>query len=234
MKTPIGIDKCLTFINCQLSPNGPLPAARKTGLAFRALTISRQAGSGAHDIGEHIAGLLKSRFPKSPCPWTVFDRDLVEKVIEEHNLPKSMARFMPEDRISEMSDTIDELFGLHPPSRDLVHKTSETILHLAELGHVIIIGRGANIITEKRDDVLHVRLVGSEERRTERASELHKMSKREARKFIRREDRGRGRFMKKYFDVHIDDPLLYHLVVNTDRLSCDQTAKLIVDAMGGA
>ena len=83
-------------------------------------------------------------------------------MLEEHSLPKSLARFMPEDRISEVSDTMDELFGLHPPSWDLVHKTSETILHLAQLGHVIIIGRGAKVITAKLDGVLHVRLVGSE------------------------------------------------------------------------
>ena len=179
MNTPIGIDKCLTFINCQLSPPA-LAAARKSRLPFRALTISRQAGSGAHTIGEQVAALLKSRFPKDPCPWAVFDRNLVAKVMEEHHLPKSMAQFMPEDRISEISDTMDELFGLHPPSWDLVRKTSESILHLAELGHVIIIGRGASVITAKMDDVFHVRLVGSEEMRIERASELHEMIKREA------------------------------------------------------
>jgi cytidylate kinase len=138
---------------------------------------------------------------------------------------------MREDRISEMNDTMDELFGLHPPSWDLVRKTSETILHLAELGHVIIIGRGANVITAKMDDVLHIRLVGSEEKRIERACELYKMGNREARHFIRREDRGRIRFMKKYFDVHIDDPLLYHLVINTDRLGCDEVARLIANEM---
>ena len=39
--------------------------------------------------------------------------------------------------------------------------------------------------------------------------------------------------MKKYFEVHIDDPLLYHLVINTDRLSCDDVARLIVNEMAG-
>jgi len=231
MNTPIGIDKCLSFINCQLQPPDTRKPVPKGGLKYCSLTISRQAGSGAHTIGEHIAGLLQARSPKDARPWTVFDRNLVEKVLDEHNLPKSLARFMPEDRISEVSDTMDELFGLHPPSWDLVHKTSETILHLAQLGHVIVIGRGANVITAKIEDVFHVRLVGSEEKRSERASEFYELSKRAARDFIQREDRGRIRFMRKYFDVDIDDPLLYHLVINTDRIDCDETAKLIVDAM---
>jgi cytidylate kinase len=234
MNAPIGIDKCLTFINCQLQPADTRKAVAKGGLKYQSLTISRQAGSGAHTIGEHISAVLQSRFPKDPVPWTVFDRNLVEKVLEEHSLPKSLARFMPEDRISEVSDTMDELFGLHPPSWDLVHKTSETILHLAQLGHVIIIGRGANVITAKLDGVLHVRLVGSEEKRVDRATEFYELSKRAARNFIQREDRGRVRFMRKYFDVNIDDPLLYHLIINTDRIDGDDATKLIVDAMVGA
>lgn len=231
MNTPIGIDKCLTFINCQLKPQEKLAQLRRSGLAYRSLTISRQAGSGAHSIGEHVAALLQARSPKDSCPWTVFDRNLVEKVLDEHNLPKSLARFMAEDRISEVTDTMDELFGLHPPSWDLVRKTSETILNLAQLGHVVIIGRGANVITAKMEDVFHVRLVGSEEKRIERASEIYELSRRAAREFIQKGDRGRTRFMRKYFNVNIDDPLGYHLVINTDRIGYKETAKLILDAM---
>jgi hypothetical protein len=29
--------------------------------------------------------------------WTVFDQDLVDKVLEDHNLPTRFARFMVED-----------------------------------------------------------------------------------------------------------------------------------------
>ena len=80
----------------------------------------------------------------------------MEKVLEDHSLPNRLARFMPEDRISEISDTMDELFGLHPPSWTLVRQTADTILHLAELGNVIVIGRGAAVITRKLDYVFNV------------------------------------------------------------------------------
>jgi cytidylate kinase len=232
MNTKPGFERCLTFINCQLKPAaGPL--ALRNGSARRAVTISRQSGSGGHSVAERLAQYLQAAAPNAPCPWTVFDRNLVEKVIEDHNLPKRLARFMPEDRISEMADTMDELFGLHPPSWTLVRQTADTILHLAELGSVIVIGRGANVITRKLDYVFHVRLVGSLEKRLEHAQQLNQLSSKEARAVIEREDRGRRRYLKKYFGKDIDDPLLYHLVINTDLVSYDQAARMIGDAVLG-
>ena len=72
MNAPIGIDKCLTFINCQLQPPDTRKAIAKGGLKYQSLTISRQAGSGAHTIGEHISAMLQSRFPKDPVPLDRF------------------------------------------------------------------------------------------------------------------------------------------------------------------
>ena len=37
--------------------------------------------------------------------------------------------------------------------------------------------------------------------------------------------------MAKYYDRDIDDPLLYHFVVNTDRVTCGEAARLIIGAV---
>jgi hypothetical protein len=181
-------------------------------------------------VAEHLARLLRADAPADTCPWTVFDRNLVEKVLEDHHLPKRLARFMPEDRIPEIADTLDELFGLHPPSWLLVRKTAETILHLAELGNVILIGRGATAITARLDGMLHVRLVGSLEQRVQRIQQLNCLSSKAALDLALREDRGRQRYLRKYFHRDIDDPLLYHLVINTDLMTCEGAAETIADA----
>jgi hypothetical protein len=176
-----------------------------------------------------LAELLQARSPQASPPWTVFDKNLVEKVLEDHHLPSRLARFMREDRISEISDTMDELFGLHPPSWTLVRKTADTILRLAEVGHVILIGRGAHVITRNLDYVFHVRLVGSLERRVKYMQELEHLSADAARDLVRRDDVGRARFLKKYFKRDINDPLLYHLVINTDLICYDDAARMIAD-----
>ncbi len=231
MNADRSLERCLTFINCQLQPSTAAQFSSKNGAAKRAITISRQAGAGGHLVAEKLADYLQAHSPKHSCPWTVFDRNLVEKVLEDHHLPARLAQFMPEDRISEMTDTMDELFGLHPPSWTLVRKTADTILHLAELGHVILIGRGANIITSRLDYVFHVRLVGSFEKRLRYIQEFNHWNRKAALEFVRREDRGRRRYVKKYFGAEIEDPLLYHLVINTDWVDGEQAARMIGEAM---
>jgi len=37
--------------------------------------------------------------------------------------------------------------------------------------------------------------------------------------------------MKGYFDREIDDPMLYHMVINADKISCEHAARLIGDAV---
>lgn len=228
MNPSLGLDHCLSFINCQLQPPPGKPRALDDGAERCAVTISRQTGSGGHEIAEKLAAKLQATVAECGCPWTVFDRNLIEKVFQDHNLPSRLAKFMPEDRVSELSDTMDELFGLHPPSWMLVRKISDTILHLAELGHVILIGRAANVITASLSHVLHVRLVGSVEKRLEYLRSHYGLSARDALHRLQTEDRGRARYVKKYFGRNIDDPLLYHLVINTDLLSREDAAESIV------
>lgn len=230
MNLPIGLDHCLSFINAQLQPPHT-GAAYRNGTRHRAITISRQSGSGGHSVAAKLATLLQAQTPPDQRPWTVFDRNLVEKVLEDHHLSGRLARFMPEDRIGEISDTIDELFGLHPPSWTLVRKSADTILRLAELGNVILIGRAANVITRKLAHVFHVRLVGSVEQRVKYMQELERLDHKAALAIVDREDLGRRRYLKKYFDEDIADPLLYHLVINTDLVPHEEAARLIAEAV---
>ena len=230
MDATTNYDRCLEYINSQvqtpreLTPENAVPR-------WRAVTISRQAGAGSHVVAEELIALLQGRAPAGSPPWTIFDRNLVERVLKDHDLPARLAKFMPEDRMSNMSDTLDDLFGLHPSTWTLVRKTADTILHLAELGNVVIIGRGANIITKNLDSAFHVRLVGSEAKRIEHLRAYKHLSLEAASLYLRDEDLGRKRYVKKYYAADIDDPLLYHLVINTDLLSYGEAARTIAEAV---
>jgi cytidylate kinase len=201
------------------------------GSRLDVVTISRQAGSGSHVVAEALVAKLQADAPKEAPPWTIFDGNLVEKVLEDHDLPAQLAPFMPEDRKSEMSDTLDGLFGQKATSWTLVKETAETILHLAEVGNVILIGRGANIITAKLESAFHVRLVGSLEKRIDHLMDYKHLSPPEAKEYARAEDLGRARYVKKYYAADIEDPLLYDLVINTDRVSYEEAARVIAEGM---
>ena len=75
---------------------------------------------------------------------------------------------MPEDRRSYIKDVMEELVGLRPPSWVMASQVAETILHLVEAGHVILVGRGASFITARMPNVFHVRLIASLPKRVER------------------------------------------------------------------
>jgi cytidylate kinase len=222
-------EKCLGYIGAQIGSGNKRGQPRKR--PEPTVAISRQTGAGGIPIAEHLAEYLQAHGPKTQRPWTVFDKNLVEQVLADHNLPKEIARYMPEDRISQISDMVEELLGLHPPSWTLLRQTTETILHLAELGNVILVGRAANVITAQLSNVFQVRLVGSEAARVKLVEEFYHLSPKAALDFMRKEDRGRRRYLKRYFHWNIDDPLLYHLVVNTDRLSFEEATRLIGDAV---
>jgi cytidylate kinase len=228
MNAQTGIERCLSFINSQVRNGKGADDAEPAG-QIRAVTISRQAGCGALPVAQKLAEYLQSRTPEGDAHWTVFDRNLVEKVLEDHHLPQRLGKFMPENWISEVEDTIDELFGLHPPSWILVRQTAETILRLAKLGNVIIIGRGSNIITARLDSVFHVRLVAPLEKRVEHIQETDHLDRKAAMEFIHREDKGRKRYLRRYYKKDIDDPLLYHLIINTGFIGYDRTAQVIGD-----
>jgi cytidylate kinase len=225
MNTPMGFDKCLNFISCQMQPAGHPALVREQ--PKRAVTISRQSGCGAHAVAEELAAWLQARSPQGDCPWTVFDRNLMEKVLEEHHLPERLAKFIPEDRITQFDDIMSELFGLRPGSWTLVEQTAETILHLAGLGHVILLGRGANVVTASLPGMVHVLLVAPLEKRVENMQQFEKLTRPAARKRIQQEDHGRRRYLKKYFGRDIEDPLLYHLVINTGFVPLAEAARLI-------
>jgi len=53
----------------------------------------------------------------------------------------------------------------------------------------------------------------------------------EAHKFCLSQDRGRERYLKKYFNADVNDPLLYHLIINTGLVNYNNAAKLIGDAV---
>ncbi len=221
-------DRCLSFIKCDLKPQARqwLPHTK----VLPAVTLSRQTGCGAMAIAAELAGDLQSRYG-AQCTWMVFDKNLVQRVLDEHALPKEVAKFMPEEHVSAIQGAVEELLGLHPSCRTLLEQTAETISHLADFGCVILVGRAANIITRDMKKVFHVRLIAPVEMRIEQIMRRNALDYKAARDFVRKSDIGRKRYLKVHYHADIDDSLQYDLVINTARIPHCEVAHLIGDAM---
>lgn len=202
---------------------------------FPFVTLSRQAGAGAVSIGERIAELLnqKQAGQENP-PWTVFDKNLVQRVIEDHQLPATLKQYLPENVPPGITSAVEEMLGLHPSAWTLAEKTAATILRLARLGNVILVGRGANFITQSLRPAVHVRLVAPLGMRVAHAAEFHQLTVDEATRYVAQADQGRQRYVKRFLHARIDDPLSYTLTINTGRMSHPAVAQLIAEAVWGA
>jgi len=64
-----------------------------------------------------------------------------------------------------------------------------------------------------------------------RLVKLNGLSQIAAQKLAESEDLARRRYVKQFFNKNVDDPLLYHLTINTDLLSIDAAARIIATAI---
>jgi len=195
-----------------------------------AITISRMCGAGGRTVASELMDYLQAHTPPGK-QWTIFDKKLIEKVLEDHQLSTRLAEFLPEDHKSLFAEILEKMRGLQLPTSTILKQTAETILKLAEGGHVILVGRAANVITEKLANVFHVRLVGSLETRSARVEEVYELNRTDAREFIKLQDTAKRHYMQEYFGRQIDDPMLYHMIINTDKISYGKAARLIGDAV---
>ena len=191
------------------------------------ITISRETGTGADRVGDSII----QYFSQHNTPFTLFDKNLIDKVLEDHDLPQKLSAYLPEGKTPAIKTAMEEMFGLHPSLVSLMQKTAKTVLQLAEIGNVIIVGRGANIITQRLKNAFHIRLVAPVDVRVKNMEIYYGMSPKEAAEFVKKEDIARHKYIQANFNRDATEPSQYHMILNTGLLSNDEIATLVGDAI---
>ena len=120
--------------------------------------------------------------------------------------------------------------GLQEVSDERYLATLTDIIHdLAAHDNVLIIGRGSQVILKDQPGAVHVLLVASLEQRVKSFAEWQGVSKEEAAKRVGDSEKGRTSFHHAFFKIDVNDPRLYHLTLNTARVSLEQAAQIIAD-----
>lgn len=195
------------------------------------ITFGHETAAGASTVGHLLVPLLDQSIREEGPGWVFLDKNLLAQVLATHNLPERFAEFLPEDKISEIKAVIGELVGLHPSLWELEHKVSEAIMQFAYLGHVVIAGRAAYLITRSLNGGFHVRLTAPAEVRIERMTKLLQCSSAIAAAHVRDTDNARRRYVRTRFGRDVEDPQLYDLIINTGRMTPLAVAHLIAEAL---
>jgi cytidylate kinase len=61
-----------------------------------------------------------------------------------------------------------------------------------------------------------------------------RVDEKEAARVMKRSDAGRADYIKRFYGIGAEHPTHYDLVINTDKLTPDDAARVIVDVVDGA
>ena len=175
------------------------------------MTVSRQMGS----LGSQVAAEAALRLG-----YKMVMRQLINQA--------ALRAGVPEVALA----TIDEagILGLKPSKNDLLayHRAVKQImLEVVEAGDALIVGRAGQVILQGVPDVLHVRVIAARDFRVARVSADRGISLETAALMVDRSDHARSDYLKRYYDAHVDDPLLYDLIINMTHRTIQDAAGLI-------
>jgi cytidylate kinase len=221
-------EKCKRYIE---QHSKETPEYRKHSIIFPCIAVSREPGAGANTVCEKVLDILQRKTKEPENNWAYFNRMLLEKVLEDSNLPNVVSEYLSEDKYSHFNDAVSELLGIRPSEWTILQKTTETVLQLGRMGKVIIVGRGSVMITSRLNNAFQLRLVAPLENRIEHTMKKRSINRVEAIKLLEKETEARKKYVKSNFHKEIDDPALYNLVVNTGKFSYDEAAEVIAEAV---
>lgn len=180
-----------------------------------AITISRQLGSWGDEVAQAISERLA---------FQVTCRELINQA--------AMRAGAPEMALAQIDDL--GLLGVHPSTkaRRSYHQAIQYLMEeAANRGNIVIIGRAGQVILRDHPSVLHVKVIAPAALRAERIANDLNISTEAARAQVAASDRARRNYLRRYYHARWDDPELYDIIINTQRLSPDQAACLICQAM---
>lgn len=180
------------------------------------VTISREYGSGGHDIGKRLAELLEIPF---------YDREIVELTAQKHTIDADRLSEMEEcskwpqllwQGVGSFADSDDRLFILQ----------SQTVLELAQ-SSCVIVGRCADFVLRNHPNRHSFFLYSGMKQRIEnmtRKVSLYRANN--PAQTALRMDRKRAAYYKYHTGQEWGRPANYHLCVDTGALG-PQTAALL-------
>jgi len=206
------------------------------------ITISREYGSGGKDVAKRVCEMLG---------YTYFDKNLMARVAAEVGLANDEVVDFSEDTY-KMRNFMERMFDRRRLGADAwdasagttrslqveildeaqcAHLVKDTIIGAYKHDNVVIVGRGGQAMLKEKPGVLHVRLNAPRGARALRVKERESLGLGEAIDRVRRKDQAATAYLKRFFEIDWDNPLLYHLIINTGKWELEDVAQMIVNAL---
>jgi len=184
------------------------------------ITISREFGCQAYPLATELALRLGAS-------WSVIDREILEEVAK-------VSGFTIE-QIEKSRDTpavLKSIFAMfldqsHAEETELSTHLRQAVCKFAGAGNCIIVGSGGVSMAAHMKNTFHLRLVAPLEFRIDKIMTTHDMDKVQAADFVTQHQKQRDNFVTRLAGSRLDNPLLYHLVLNNSLFSARQMAAIV-------
>lgn len=197
-------------------------------MGCRIITVNREFESAGSEIAQAVAARLG-------LPY--YDRFLITAAAGETGIDPRRVEAADERLESrfEYSQAEAAYYYTHaedplPTGAQLADIQFRLIEALANEEPCVIVGRCANWVLRERDDVLDVFIHAGRDFRVRRTMEKLGISEKKAEKLLKRTDRARKAYYKNYTGCDWNDPNLYHIVLNSDRMGMEACVDAIVCA----
>lgn len=209
------------------------------------VTIRGQWGSGAPEIGKRVAERLHLDYVDREIIAGVAARlNYPERKIESKEMPAGTLAGLISEALKHNYPSVSGSEGLQMPvpmylpawevpldDPSYLKSLVSVIKELAASQSIVIRGRGSQFILKDFPGAFHVMVVAPLEIRVTRVMERRRKDEKAVKKEINRFDSSRREFIKRYFKAELEDPLNYDMVINTEHLSFDDAASIIIDAL---
>ena len=176
------------------------------------IALTQEMGSLAKDVAERVAGDLGLGLMR---------HEVVDNVSSRMHVPTSLIHRLREGKAGALE-------RIRADKDSLAVYMTEEVLDVAARGNVVLRGWGATCLLRPVPHVVCVRVTRSFARRVAWLQEqLGTDDTAFAEEEIRRSDRAHAARMHAQFGVAWGDPLLFDLVLNTDRVSVESCAQQI-------
>jgi len=177
------------------------------------IALTQEMGSLARDVAERVANELG---------LTLMRHEVVDSVSTRMHVPTSLINRLREGQAGAIE-------RMRADRTSLAVYMTEEVLEAAARGNVVLRGWGATLLLRAVPHVVRVRVTRPFAQRVAWLQErLGTDDVDAAEEEVRRSDRAHAARMHAQFGVTWGDPLLYDLVLNTERLSVESCAAQIV------
>lgn len=182
------------------------------------VAISREFGSGGHEIAERIAKDLELNF---------YDRNMLDEIAKEKNIhieylekyEEKPRNLLFSRRVGAYSNSIEEI---------VAEMQFEYLQKKADTGEsFVVVGRCAETVLKECEGLISIFVLGDIETKLQRIEEHYQLNRKEAEAKLKRHDKKRRQYHNRHSDSEWGDSKTYDLCINDSKLGIEKTVHIL-------